>query len=112
GLGMMPVFVLLAWLALWSRQRELRAARETLPRYAAAGWLDPVELPALTTSRGRSLARRLGRQAHGWRGVRAVADYQATAGTLAVLRHRAERQRAAGADFVAREAALLARLTR
>ncbi|MCZ9340652.1 PrsW family intramembrane metalloprotease, partial [Streptomyces sp. TRM76130] len=44
---MVPVFGLLTWLAVWSRQRELVTVRAELPAYAAAGWLAPAEPYAL-----------------------------------------------------------------
>ncbi|MEW5631561.1 PrsW family glutamic-type intramembrane protease, partial [Streptomyces hydrogenans] len=34
---MVPAFGLLTWLAVWSRQRELRTLAGVLPAYAAAG---------------------------------------------------------------------------
>jgi protease PrsW len=109
GLLMLPVFVLLTWVAVWSRVRELRTVREALPQYAAAGWLYAAEPSALGSPRARSGARRIARKDHGWAGLRAVAGYQATATSLALLRRRAERG-TAGPGFVARERALLARL--
>ncbi|MGP3971374.1 PrsW family intramembrane metalloprotease [Streptomyces sp. 6N223] len=109
GLLMLPVFVLLAWVAVWSRGRELRTVREALPQYAAAGWLYAAEPSALGSPRARAGARRIARKDQGWAGLRAVAGYQATATSLALLRRRAERG-TAGPDFVARERALLGRL--
>lgn len=41
GVFMMPSFGLVTWLAIWSRQRELRTLSTELPVYAAAGWLAP-----------------------------------------------------------------------
>jgi RsiW-degrading membrane proteinase PrsW (M82 family) len=109
GLLMVPAFVGLAALAVWSRQRRLRVVRATLPRYAEAGWLDRDEPETLASLRARSRSRRRARRRHGPAAARATAAYQATATALAVLRDRAERGRA-GADFVTREQALLAAL--
>ncbi|MEO3756247.1 PrsW family intramembrane metalloprotease [Streptomyces sp. B6B3] len=107
---MMPVFGLLCWLAIWTRQGELRAARDTLPQYARAGWFGAAEPAALGSTRVRALARRQARKDHGWAGVRAVAGYQSAATSLAVLRRRVERHGTADPDFPAREHALLTRL--
>ncbi|WP_049578679.1 PrsW family intramembrane metalloprotease [Streptomyces sp. SBT349] len=108
---MLPVFCLLCWLVAWARQRQLRVVRETLPLYAAAGWVSAAEPPALGSLRSRSVSRRLAREAHGPAGWRAAAGYQAAATSLALLRHRAERGRVAP-DFAARERDLLHRLWR
>ncbi|MBL1065876.1 PrsW family intramembrane metalloprotease [Streptomyces sp. 7-21] len=110
ALLMLPVFASLAWLAAWSRQRELRVVRRVLPAYARAGWLAPDEPRALGSPRGRALARRLARQQHGLAGLRAAVGYQAAAGSVAVLRWRASHGHVP--DFAARERELLARLWR
>ncbi|MEV7722748.1 PrsW family intramembrane metalloprotease, partial [Streptomyces sp. NPDC088184] len=57
GVFMVPVFGLVTWLVIWSRQRELRTLAAELPAYAAAGWLTPAEPLALASMRARSLAR-------------------------------------------------------
>ncbi|WP_059008685.1 PrsW family intramembrane metalloprotease [Streptomyces specialis] len=111
GLVMIPVFCLLCWLATWTRRRQLRVVEEMLPLYVASGWLTAAELPALVSPRRRSLSRRLARKEHGYAGWRAVADYQAAATSLALLREQAERK-AAGPDFAARERELLDRVRR
>ncbi|MDT0347655.1 PrsW family intramembrane metalloprotease [Streptomyces litchfieldiae] len=108
---MVPVFCALCWLTGWSRERQLRVVRDTLPLYAAAGWLSDAEPRALGSLRSRSLSRRLARQDHGPAGWRAVTDYQATATALALLRDRAQRGGACS-DFAERERDLLRRLTR
>ena len=104
---MMPAFGLLTWLAIWSRQRELRTMRAELPAYAAAGWLGPAEPFALASMRARRLAREF---AHAPRrqgdAAKVVAQYQQYATSLALLRHRGRRGRA-GADYVVRERELL-----
>ncbi|WSZ87028.1 PrsW family intramembrane metalloprotease [Streptomyces sp. NBC_00859] len=57
GTFMLPVFGGLTWLAIWTRQRELRTISAELPAYAAAGWLSPAEPSALSSMRARAMAR-------------------------------------------------------
>ncbi|WP_328299589.1 PrsW family intramembrane metalloprotease [Streptomyces sp. NBC_00435] len=111
GCVMVPLFGLLAWLAVWMRRRRLRAVAGELAVYAAAGWLGPAEVPALVSMPARSLARALARSTGGRAAGRAVALYEADAMALALLRHRA---RGTGPtcepDFAGRERELLHRL--
>ncbi|WP_094222334.1 PrsW family intramembrane metalloprotease [Streptomyces diastatochromogenes] len=110
GAFMVPAFGLLTWLAIWTRQRELRTVREELPAYVHAGWLGPAEPFVLGSMRARRTARNHARRYLGGRpAARAVAQYEAYATSLAFLRHRGRRGRA-GADFVVRERELLAQL--
>ncbi|WP_455360733.1 PrsW family intramembrane metalloprotease [Streptomyces sp. SYSU K21746] len=106
GAFMVPVFGLLTWLAVWTRQGELRTVADELPAYAAAGWLGPAEPPALSSMRARGVARGMAARTGGPAAARAVAEYEAFATSLAFLRHRARRG-AAGPDFTAREQELL-----
>ncbi|MFD9035759.1 PrsW family intramembrane metalloprotease [Streptomyces sp. NPDC059567] len=106
GIFMVPAFGLLTWLAIWSRQRELRTISGQLPAYAAAGWLSPAEPLALSSMRARSLARDFARRTYGPPAAVAVGEYEVFATTLAFLRHRALRG-AGGPDFIAREQELL-----
>ncbi|WP_344365073.1 PrsW family intramembrane metalloprotease [Streptomyces gobitricini] len=106
GAFMVPAFGLLTWLAVWSRQRELRTISGELPAYAAAGWLSPAEPLALSSMRARGLARGYAARCFGPAATRAVGEYEAFATSLAFLRHRARRG-AADPDFVAREQELL-----
>ena len=106
ALFMFPVFALLTWLAIWSRHNELRTVRDTLPSYAAAGWLDLPEPWAIGSMRGRAMARGLARRTHGAAGARTVAEYQHFATSLALLRARAQFT-APLDDFQAREQELL-----
>ncbi|MFJ4904498.1 PrsW family intramembrane metalloprotease [Streptomyces sp. NPDC093249] len=106
GVLMVPVFALLTWLALWSRQRELRTVSGELPAYAAAGWLSPAEPSALSSMRARRLARSFAARAYGPSAARTVGEYESFATALAFLRDRARRG-AAGPDFAAREQELL-----
>ncbi|MER7625012.1 PrsW family intramembrane metalloprotease [Streptomyces sp. NPDC126503] len=103
---MVPAFGLLTWLAVWSRQRELRTISRVLPAYAAAGWLAPAEPPALSSLRARQMARAYAARAYGPGAARAVGEYESFATTLAFLRDRARRG-VAGPDFAAREQELL-----
>ncbi|WP_079125562.1 PrsW family intramembrane metalloprotease [Streptomyces lushanensis] len=103
---MVPVFGLLTWLAIWSRQRELRTVSAELPAYAAAGWL-PVSAPeALSSMRARTVARDFAARTYGSQASRSVGEYEAFATSLAFLRHEARRG-GAGPDFVEREQELL-----
>ncbi|GGP31786.1 protease PrsW [Streptomyces libani subsp. rufus] len=108
---MVPAFALLTWLAIWTRQRELRTVRAELPAYVLAGWLGPAEPFALGSMRARRMARDYARHHHGRPAAREVARYEAYATSLAVLRHRG-RAGKAGADFVVRERELLDELWR
>ncbi|MEU9230096.1 PrsW family glutamic-type intramembrane protease [Streptomyces massasporeus] len=116
---MVPIFGLLTWLVIWTRQRELKTVRAELPAYAVAGWLTPAEPYALGSMRARRIARQHARQ-HGGRhagrhagraAAREVARYEAYATSLAFLRHRARRG-SPGADFAVRERELLGELWR
>ncbi len=106
ALFMLPSFGLVTWLAIWTRQRELRLIRAELPAYAAAGWLTPPEPYALGSMRARALARDYAAYTWGKAAARTVAEYETYATSLAFLRHRGRRGRA-GADFVVRERELL-----
>ncbi|MFF5898422.1 PrsW family intramembrane metalloprotease [Streptomyces argenteolus] len=113
GAVMVPCFALVTWLAIWSRQRELRTLSTELPVYAAAGWLTPAEPPALASMRARGMARDMARHWHGGAGrdrgkaaARAVAEYESFATSLAMLRRRA-RHDGAGPEFALREQELL-----
>ncbi|MEU0050329.1 PrsW family intramembrane metalloprotease [Streptomyces sp. NPDC006309] len=108
---MLPAFALLTWLAIWTRQRELRTVRAELPAYVLAGWLGPGEPFALGSMRARRMARDYARHHLGRPAAREVARYEAYATSLAFLRHRGRRGRA-GADFVVRERELLDELWR
>ena len=106
SLFMVPVFGLLIWLVVWSRNNELKTVRTHLPAYVAAGWLTPVEPQALSSMRTRSFARDYARRSLGPAAAHTVAEYQSLATALAFLRRRAHRG-AAGPDFAAREQELL-----
>ncbi|HEV7625414.1 MAG TPA: PrsW family intramembrane metalloprotease [Streptomyces sp.] len=105
-LFMIPVFTALAWLAIWSRRQELNSVRDTLPAYAAAGWLEAAEPWGLSSMRARAMARSLARRTHGPTAARTVSEYQHFATSLALLRDRAHNGRPV-LDFPAREQELL-----
>ncbi|WP_053763345.1 PrsW family intramembrane metalloprotease [Streptomyces sp. AS58] len=106
---MVPTFGLLTWLAIWTRQRELRTVREELPAYVVAGWLSPAEPFALGSMHARRVARQYAGRHLGKASARTVAQYEAYATSLAFLRHQGRRGRAR-ADFAAREGELLREL--
>lgn len=106
GSFMVPVFALLTWLAIFTRQRELRTVRQELPAYVLAGWLGPAEPFALGSMRARRTARDYARHHGGRPAALAVAQYEAYATSLASLRHRGRKGKA-GADFAVRERELL-----
>ncbi|MFC9500441.1 PrsW family intramembrane metalloprotease [Streptomyces sp. NPDC056982] len=106
ALFMMPAFGLLTWLAIGTRQRELRTVRSELPAYAVAGWVGPDEPFALGSMRARRLAREFAQHHGGKETGKVVAQYQQYATSLALLRHRGRRGRA-GTDYVVRERELL-----
>ncbi|CAL9493008.1 PrsW family intramembrane metalloprotease [Streptomyces sp. enrichment culture] len=108
---MVPLFGLVTWLVVWTRQRELRTVRGELPVYAAAGWLAPAEPFALGSMRARRLALRYARRHGGRTAAREVARYTADATALAFLRHRGGSGRAP-ADFAVREGELLGEVWR
>ncbi|MGA5894403.1 PrsW family intramembrane metalloprotease [Streptomyces venetus] len=109
---MVPIFGLLTWLVVWTRQRELRTVQTELPAYAVAGWLSPAEPYALGSMRARRIARQYARRHAGRAAARAVAQYEGYATSLAFLRHRGRKGRTGGADFVVRERELLDELWR
>ncbi|MEV7387460.1 PrsW family intramembrane metalloprotease [Streptomyces sp. NPDC091215] len=109
GMFMVPVFGLLTWLAVWTRQRELRTVREELPAYVYAGWIGVAEPFVLGSMRARQMAREYAAYHFGKAAGKAVAEYEGYATTLALLRRRGQRGRA-GADFVVRERELLTEL--
>ncbi|MEV6805428.1 PrsW family intramembrane metalloprotease [Streptomyces sp. NPDC051132] len=106
GAFMVPAFGLLTWLAVRTRQRELRTVRAELPAYAAAGWLGPAEPFTLGSMAARRMARDYARHHHGRPAAREVARYEGYATSLALLRRRGRAGRA-GADFTVRERELL-----
>jgi RsiW-degrading membrane proteinase PrsW (M82 family) len=109
GAFMVPMFGLLTWLVISTRQRELRTVRAELPAYVVAGWLTMPEPFVMGSMKARRLARDHARDRLGKAAARTVAEYEAYATSLAFLRHRGRSGRA-GADFVERERELLGEL--
>ncbi|WP_328918768.1 PrsW family intramembrane metalloprotease [Streptomyces griseoaurantiacus] len=109
GAFMVPMFGLLTWLVISTRQRELRTVRAELPAYVVAGWLTMPEPFVMGSMKARRLARDHARDRLGKAAARTVAEYEAYATSLAFLRHRGRSGRA-GADFVVRERELLQEL--
>ncbi len=106
GAFMLPAVGLLTWLAVWTRQRELRTLAGELPAYAAAGWLAPTSLsPCRRCGRAR-MARGYAARFLGPAAARAVGEYEAFATSLAFLRYRSRRG-TVDPDFAAREQELL-----
>ncbi|MEU5304986.1 PrsW family intramembrane metalloprotease [Streptomyces noursei] len=109
GVFMVPVLLVLTWLALWARRQELRSVRDYLAPYTATGWLAPPEPTALASLRTRALARDIARRTHGPAAARAVTAYAALATALSFHRRRAHLT-GPPPDFAARERELLERL--
>ena len=80
-----PIFVGVILLVRFLRRQETRITFDRLSEYAAAGWFDAAELPALATPRGR-------RQAMAWAGTTgregAMRRYIRDATRLAFARQR------------------------
>lgn len=111
GCVMVPVFGLLAALAVRLRRRQLRAVGSELAVYAAAGWLGPAEARVLASMPARALARSMARHTGGRPARRAVLRYETDAAELALLRHRARRGGPARVpEFAERERELLGRI--
>ncbi|WP_374109066.1 PrsW family intramembrane metalloprotease [Streptomyces sp. CC228A] len=106
GAFMLPAVGLLTWLAVWTRQRELRTLAAELPAYASAGWIAPDEPLALSSMRARGMARGYAARFLGPAAARAVGEYEAFATSLAFLRYRSRRG-TMDPDFAAREQELL-----
>ncbi|AJT66120.3 hypothetical protein T261_4474 [Streptomyces lydicus] len=109
GLFMVPVFLTLTWLAIWSRHQELLSLRHYLAPYTATGWLAPAEPTALSSLKTRTLARSIARRTQGPTAARAVTEYTALATTLSFHRRRAHLT-GATPDFSSREQGLLLQL--
>ncbi|MFE1175033.1 PrsW family intramembrane metalloprotease [Streptomyces sp. NPDC058773] len=109
GLFMVPVLIVLTWLAIWARNQELLSLRGYLAPYITAGWLTPTEPTALSSPRTRALARTLARRTQGPAAARAVTEYTTVATALSFHRRRAHLMGPAP-DFALRERHLLEHL--
>lgn len=106
---MLPVFVVIVVVAVWLSSRESRLIAGALPDYARAGWLPAYDVAMVASSAQRRRARRWAATSQGRPARRAMADYQAAASELALLRARAARGNRV-ADFAGRERSLLLQL--
>ncbi|MEU9116924.1 PrsW family intramembrane metalloprotease [Streptomyces sp. NPDC048483] len=106
GLFMVPVFIALTWLAIWSRHQELLSLHSYLAPYTATGWLAPAEPTALASRKTRTLARDIARRTQGPTAARAVTEYTTLATALSFHRRRAHLM-GPTPDFSAREQELL-----
>ncbi|MEU9120528.1 PrsW family intramembrane metalloprotease [Streptomyces sp. NPDC048506] len=106
GLFMVPVLLVLSWLAVWARNQELLSLRGYLAPYITAGWLAPTEPTALSSLKTRALARDIACRTQGPAAARAVIEYTALATTLSFHRRRAHLT-GATPDFTTREQHLL-----
>jgi RsiW-degrading membrane proteinase PrsW (M82 family) len=87
----MPLFFVMAGVALWRRSYEGRVAERALPVYAAAGWFSPPEVVALGTMKRRLSARAWAKRVAGEPGLAAMRGYQAAATQLALVRDGMQR---------------------
>ena len=111
ALIMVPAFVLVTAVAVWSRRREGATVAARLPVYVHAGWLAAEDVSMLASLGGRRRAVTWASGAYGERGGRALRAFQHAATELAFLRDRAERG-GADDDFAQRERSLLTDLAR
>ena len=51
-----PLFVMAVLLVIFLRRQEAKITHDRLAEYAAAGWFNPDEVPALSTGHGRRVA--------------------------------------------------------
>ncbi len=51
-----PLFLIAVTIVILLRRQEVRVTHDRLNEYAAAGWFNPSEVPALSTRRGRRVA--------------------------------------------------------
>jgi hypothetical protein len=103
------VFMVMIVVVSRIRRRELRSIEGHLHSYANHGWLAYTELPALSTFKGRRLARRWAASVGGKQGKRAMVEVQHSATKLGLL----HRKLAAGRTvpgFAARQRDLLVKL--
>ncbi|KQZ67526.1 PrsW family intramembrane metalloprotease [Nocardioides sp. Root151] len=87
-LVMIPVFVLLVVLAVWTRTRERDLLARALQDAAARGLIAPQDIPHVVDLRARRQARAFARARGGARGAQAMRDYQQAAVELGYLHHR------------------------
>lgn len=103
ALVQVPLFAVAVGIVLYLRSQERRITFDRLSEYAAVGWFNQAEIPALATAAGRRQARAWARS-HGL--AEQMGDYLRFATRLAFVRHRIVSGRAAPRD-IAHESALL-----
>lgn len=91
GVVMVPLFLAVVVLVLWSRRREQQTVAAELPGFAQAGWIAQSEVPLLASMAGRQRWKGAVRRRSGKRVARAVGAYQAAVTELAFLRRRIAR---------------------
>ena len=108
---MVPFFLAVIGLVVWSLRREREVLHTHLSRYAEAGELTPTELHLLATTGSRLRDRWAAARAEGWPGWRRTGEFHRAAGELAFHGWRRSRgiSRAGEADH-AREREMLERL--
>lgn len=89
------------------RHRIVRLIWRFLPSYEPSGLVTTADLRMLSTLRERRAARNWARATGGPRAAAAMTDYQLAATELALVHQRAERGMVSGAQFTARQQALL-----
>ena len=105
-----PFFLACVGLVIWLRWSERMRIRHRLEDYARAGWFDPAEVTMLTTSSGRSAARKWARAQGPHKGMAMKELLRASLG-LAALRQQALDGHAE-ADYAHRENELLETIRR
>lgn len=98
---MVPAFLLLVGLAIWTRRREARMLSRALGDCAARGFLSSAEVPWLVRLPARRVARKAARASGGPAAERVMRAYQQQATELGFLHDRYLRG-TAPADFVQR----------
>jgi RsiW-degrading membrane proteinase PrsW (M82 family) len=111
ALIMLPAFVLVLVVVVWSRRREGATVAGRLPAYVQAGWLAAEDVDMVASLSRRKQALAWASRTYGDPGARALRAFQHAATELAFLRDLAERGRA-GYDFPERERSLLADVAR
>ena len=88
---MVPIFMLVAILAVYSRRREQRIVADKLPGMVAAGLVTPQEAVWLGSMRERKLAVAAARRFGGKPAARAVCNFATKVVDLAFVRDRIDR---------------------
>ncbi len=89
--GMLPALLLVLFLALWQRRREVRVLRRALADCARLGWLHPAEIPWLALPRYRQAAAVYADRVAGQDGARAFTEYRHAMAEMGFLHDRVMR---------------------